>query len=226
MRRTIVAPGTCPAGQRMNRVARLKTPALAAGFLLFLSACIETAPLEDAASRGMQPASGPPQVAVLGQSVNVVGPPGYCVDTEATRESDIEAFVLLVRCRATLRPTPVLSATITRLAAPSDSAPDALRGLTEYLTTATGRAQLSRSGDPRDVTVLETMFADQAVWLLIEDRGNPGSFDPTYWRAILPVADRIVTLSVLAAKDYPLERGAGLATLRGFVTRIRRANAD
>jgi len=196
------------------------------GLCLVLAACFETAPLQEAASRGMQPASGPPQVAVLGRSINVAGPPGYCVDTEATRESDIEAFVLLVRCRATLRPAPVLSATITRLAAPANDDRDALRSLTDFLTSVAGRAQLSRSGDPRDVTVHESMFADHAIWLLIEDRGNPGSFDPTYWRAILPVADRIVTLSVLAAVEHPMDRGGGLATLRGFVTRMRRANAD
>ncbi|MCL4674679.1 MAG: hypothetical protein KJZ59_01300 [Pararhodobacter sp.] len=191
-----------------------------------MSACFETEPLTQAASRGLQPASGPAEVSVLGDSVTVQGPIGYCIDTEATRESDIEAFVLLVRCRGTLRPAPVLSATITGLTAPTGDDPDALRRLTSYLRTPAGRAQLSRSGDPAEVTVTEATYADDAIWLLIEDRGNPASFDPTYWRAVLPVAGRIVTLSVLSAREHPLDRGSGLATLRNFVTQMRRANPD
>ncbi len=193
--------------------------------LLFvpLAGCFETAPLTEAASRVLQPASGPAQVRVLDGAVAVEGPAGYCVDVEATRESDIEAFVLLVRCRNTLRPTPVLSATITGLSTDGNAA--TFRRLTGFLQSAPGRAQLSRSGDPRDVEVVEATFAEGAIWLLIHDSGNPSAFDETYWRAVLPVAGRIVTLSVLAAAEHPFERDSGLSILRGFVMRIRAANA-
>jgi hypothetical protein len=191
-----------------------------------LSGCFETEPLTEAAERGLQPTAGPSEVVVLDGSVKVVGPIGYCIDTEATRESDIEAFVLLVRCRGTLRPAPVLSATVTGLTAPDNDDPDALRRLTDYLSTPAGRAQLSRSGDPSEVTVEEATYANNAIWLLIEDRGNPASFDDTYWRAVLPIAGRIVTLSVLSAAEHPLDSGSGLATIRSFVTRMRRANVD
>ena len=192
--------------------------------LLFLTACIENVQLTEAADRGLQPASGPTNIAVLNDAVAVAGPVGYCIDTQATRESDIEAFVLLVRCRGTLRPAPVLTATVTGLPAPDSDDPDSLRRLTNFLSTPAGRAQLSRSGDPADVTVQEITYANSAIWLKIEDSGNPSSFDPTYWRAILPIAGRIVTLSVLAASEHPLENGSGLATLRRFVTRMRRVN--
>lgn len=208
----------------MTALRKLNNIVLACLIGFALSACIEAEPLTEAASRGLQPTAGPSEVAVLDRAVMVVGPIGYCVDTEATRESDIEAFVLLVRCRGTLRPAPVLSATVTGLTAPTSEDPGALRRLTRFLSTPAGRAQLSRSGDPSEVTVQEATYANNAIWLLIEDRGNPASFDPTYWRAVLPIAGRIVTLSVLAAREHPLDSGNGLATLRSFVSRMRGAN--
>ncbi|MCB1395272.1 MAG: hypothetical protein H6898_05855 [Rhodobacter sp.] len=191
---------------------------------LCLSACFESEPLRDAAERGLQPTSGPAQITVLNRSVTVAGPAGYCIDAEATRESSIEAFALLVRCRGTLRPAPVLSATVTGVPAPDSGDPGALRRLTEFLPTPAGRAQLSRSGDPADVTVREVTLSDNAIWLLVTDTGNPASFDQTYWRAVLPIAGRIVTLSVLAAQEHPMEAGSGLTILRGFVRRMRAVN--
>jgi len=191
--------------------------------LLPLGACFETAPLTQAASRALQPASGPALVSVLNDQVAVTGPAGYCVDPEATSENGTEAFVLLVRCRNTLGPAPVLSATITGLM--TDGNPETFRRLTGFLQSLPGRAQLSRSGDPADVVVEQASFAEGVVWLLIHDEGNPSSFDETYWRAILPLAGRIVTLSVLAAAEHPFEPDSGLAILRGFVMRMQAANA-
>ena len=192
--------------------------------ILPLAGCFETAPLTEAATRGLMPASGPSEVSVLRGAVRVSGPAGYCIDVEATTESDIEAFVLLVRCRMTLRPTPVLSATVTGLQ--TDGTPDMFRSLPDFMRSTPGRAQLSRSGDPRDVEVLEATYAEGAVWLLIRDEGNPSSFDETYWRAILPVAGRVVTLAVLAAADHPFERDSGLGILQTFVRRMYAVNAQ
>ncbi|WP_323035697.1 hypothetical protein [Pararhodobacter sp.] len=210
----------------MTILCKVRTGAWLCLVGLGLAACFETEPLTEAASRGLQPAAGPTEVVLLDRSVTVVGPIGYCVDTEATRESDIEAFVLLVRCRGTLRPAPVLSATVTGLTAPTSNDPGALRRLAGFLSTPAGRAQLSRSGDPSEVTVVESTYANNAIWLLIEDHGNPESFDPSYWRAVLPIAGRIVTLSVLSAREHPLDSDSGLATLRSFVSRMRGANVE
>ena len=191
---------------------------------LGLSGCFESVPLSQAAVRSLTAVSGPAQVAVLEGAVTIGGPAGYCVDGEATRETDIEAFVLMVRCRVTLRPAPVLSATVTGVPAPASDDPDTLRGLTTFLSTAPGRAQLSRSGDPRDVTVHQATYADNAIWMLIQDTGNPASFDQTYWRAVLPIAGRIVTLSVLSAREHPVDPESALGILRGFVMRMRVIN--
>lgn len=201
---------------------RLCRWALAFGACLALTGCFETAPLTQAASRVLAPTAGPAEVEVLRGSITVAGPAGYCADVEATRESDIEAFVLLVRCRGTIRPSPVLTATVTRVPAVDD--PEALGRLLMFVRSAPGRAQLSRSGDPDDVELIEATQASGVLWLLIRDTDNPDSFDETYWRAILPLADRVVTLSVLAAADHPYERESGLAILRGFVQRMREVN--
>lgn len=205
-------------------MSRLRGWTLAIGTNLVLAGCFETAPLTQAASRVLAPAAGPAQVDVLRDTVTVAGPSGYCIDVEATQESDIEAFVLLVRCRGTLRPSPVLTATVTRVPASPD--PATLERLLEFVQTPSGLAQLSRSGDPQDVEVIEITQAGGAVWMLLHDRNNPGSFDETYWRAVLAVADRVVTLSVLAAAEHPYERDSGLAILRGFVQRMREVNRD
>jgi hypothetical protein len=194
------------------------------GACLALAGCFETAPLTQAASRVLAPAAGPARVEVLHGSIHVAGPAGYCADVEATRESDIEAFVLLVRCRGTIRPSPVLTATVTR--APASDDPEALGRLLDFVRSPAGRAQLSRSGDSDDVELIEAAQASGVLWLLIRDSDNPDSFDETYWRAILPLSDRIVTLSVLAAADHPYERDSGLAILRGFVQRMREVNRE
>ena len=129
-----------------------------------------------------------------------------------------------MRCRGTIRPSPVLTATVTRI--PSTDNSEALARLLDFVRSPAGLAQLSRSGDPHDVELIEATQASGVLWLLIRDTDNPESFDETYWRAILPLAERVVTLSVLAAADHPYERESGLAILRGFVQRMREVNRD
>ena len=64
---------------------------MAFGACMALAGCFETAPLTQAASRALALAAGPAEVNVLRSSITVAGPAGYCVDVEATRESELEA---------------------------------------------------------------------------------------------------------------------------------------
>lgn len=194
---------------------------LAAG--LVLAACFENASLTRLTGGGGG-ASGPAAIAVLDGQVRVTGPQGYCIDSGATRESQNEAFVLLVRCTASPRATPVLSATVTGIPAPGLGTRENLTRLSEYLETPAGLGQLARSGRAEDVRVVAQRVEDGALWLRIEDRGNPDSFEPGYWRAILPVAERVVTLSVLSSRAHPVSDERGLSVLREFVTRMRAQN--
>lgn len=191
---------------------------------LLLAACFESTSLTQAASRNAEALGGPAMVTVLDSSITVAGPAGYCVDETATRESDNEAFVLLTRCSATRRNSPILSATVTGMMAPGSADSENLTRLGAFLDTRGGRAQLSRRGNAADVTIIQTQVANGALWLRIEDSGNPGTFEPDYWRAIMPVADRVVTLSVLSARAHPVGAERSLRALRDFVAAMRNRN--
>lgn len=203
-----------------------RIPLLMTAASVLLAACFESAPLSQVANRASDAPAGPAVVTVLDGSITVTGPAGYCVDETATRESDNEAFVLIVRCAATRRNSPVLSATVTGFSAPGTTDPGNLARLGQFLGTSAGRAQLSRSGNADDVRIDEVLVEDGALWLRIHDQANPDTFDPAYWRAILPIADRVVTLSVLSAREHPVAAERGLTVLRGFVRQMRTANSD
>ena len=193
--------------------------------LLVLAGCFENAALERAASRVGLAASGPEAVSVLDGAVTVAGPDAYCIDDEATREGQAQAFVLLARCRTSRRPSPVLSATVSGHAAPGGGSREALQQLADFLATPTGRAQLSRSGEATDVRIDEVLLQDGALWLRIHDEGNPDTLQPGYWRAIMPLSERVVTLSVMSARAHPVGSQAELQALRDFVASMRAANA-
>lgn len=203
--------------------ARAGTLSLLAG--LMLAGCFESESLSRASNRDSEVPSGPAAVTVLDGSVIVAGPAGYCVDDTATRESDSEAFVLLVRCAPTRRNSPILSATVTGMMAPGSADPANLSRLGAFLDTRGGRMQLSRRGNAGDVSIVHTQVEDGALWLRIEDSGNPDTFEPGYWRAILPVSDRVVTLSVLSSRAHPVGEERGLRVLRDFVSAMRNRNA-
>ncbi len=192
---------------------------------LALSACFESEPLNRAAGRLGLAASGPASVSVLDGVLTVAGPDGYCIDAEATRESEREAFVLLARCRPGRQPSPVLSATVTGHAAPGGAGTVDLRRLADFLGGSTGRAQLSRRGRAGDVRIEESLVQDEVLWLRIRDAGNPETLHPAYWRAILPLGERVVTLSVMSAQAHPVGGARELEVLRAFVARMRAANA-
>jgi hypothetical protein len=194
-----------------------------ATLILILAGCFETAPPEDHATRHAAP--GPAALPVLDGAVTVAGPRGYCVDTAATAEGATEAFVLMIRCRGADR-HPVLAATITALPAEAAVGAANLAALKEAITGPTGRAYLSRTGAAEDIRIDEAQMQEGAIWLRIHDRGTRAPFAPDYWRAILPVGARVVTLSVLDARDAPLTRAAGLSILRDFAGRMRAANRD
>lgn len=192
--------------------------------LMLLAGCFENVSIERAASRVGLAASGPSSVSVLDGALTVTGPDAYCIDDEATREGERQAFVLLARCRTSRQPSPVLSATVSGQAAPGTGTPAELQRLADYLSSPSGRAQLSRSGEADQVRIEEMLMQDGALFLRIHDEGNPQALHPAYWRAIMPLSERVVTLSVMSARDHPVGSAAELQALRDFVGSMRRAN--
>lgn len=198
--------------------------AVAALALAALTGCFENAALSRAVTR----ASGPSvqgSVGVLDGAITVAGPEGYCVDAQATRETDQQAFVLLVRCRGD-RDHPVLSVTVTDLRVPGGDPAVQLSDLTSFVLSGAGRGQLSRRGRASDVTIAQHRITDGALWLNLSDAGNPAAFEPGYWRVVMPLAGRLVTLSALSLAEAPSDGAALEGALASLVGVLRRRNLD
>ena len=163
-------------------------------------------------------------VAVLDGALSVTGPEGYCIDTASTVDGQSEAFVLLIRCSGAERRRPVLAATVTALPAAAATGEANLAALTDSLAGEAGRRHLSRAGRAEDVRIDEMRIEDGAIWLRIHDQGSPEAFAPDYWRAVLPVGGRVVTLSALGTRAAPVAPEAALSALRAFTARMRAAN--
>lgn len=196
-------------------------PALA--LLALLAACFETQALSGALTRvsGETRASA----AVLGGAVTVAGPEGWCVDPGATRETGDQAFVLLVRCRGG-RGQPVLSVTVSDIRVPAGDRAAQLSGLVEFLLTDAGRGQLSRRGRADEVTIRAHRIADGALWLDLTDTGNPEGLEPGYWRVVLPLAGRLVTLAAMSPAAAPSPPEAGAEALEALIGVLRRRNLE
>ncbi|WP_343080625.1 cation transport ATPase [Ostreiculturibacter nitratireducens] len=177
--------------------------------------------------------SAPTQVAVLGSSVTVAGPRGYCVDSTASRDGAESAFVLLGSC-ASLAGTPfapapkapaILTASVLAEGAElvAETAP-----LAAFFRSASGRAALSRSGNAETVEVLETFEADGVMFLRVRDISESGTqgqpVEPEYWRAVLALNGRLVTLSALGHQARPLSAGDKRAAIDAFLARMLAAN--
>jgi hypothetical protein len=180
-------------------------------------------------------APAPTQVTVTADRIVVSGPDGFCVDPTSTRDSSDTSFVLLGNCaaisnsrRAGQPATPaVLTATVS---APSTDGrlSDSLGQLDGFFRSDEGLTLLSRSGDPAQVTILDTAL-DGGVFLLhANDTSDDaiGGVQSEYWRAYLDVGPRIATLSVLSLQERNLTREESLSLLLNFVRVVQGANLD
>lgn len=189
----------------------------------FLSACVA----------GGIGGSAPGSMAVLGGSVTVAGPRGFCVDSTASRDGREAAFVLLGSCASLsgspLAPAPQVPAILTAsvLAGGAELVAET-EPLAAFFRSPAGRAALSRSGEADTVEVLETVARNGAIFLRVRDTSASGPegppVEPEYWRAILALNGRLVTLSALGHKARPLSGGAKRAAIEAFLARMRAAN--
>ena len=190
---------------------------------LVLAACDGGLGLFGAASRAVQVAQG---------SITIAGPPGYCVDPSATRETENGAFVLLGSCASIANsaraPSPDIAGALTASVSVEGNGgvAAALDRLGVFFKSDPGRAALARNGRAVSVTVLSAEISDEVFILKVRD-ASPNSVSglaPDYWRALFDLRGRIVTLSVNAFWDKPMSDGVGRATLAEFVARVRAEN--
>jgi predicted small secreted protein len=201
------------------------------GLLLAMAALLLSACVDGMAGAGRD---APTAVVVAGGQLTIAGPRGFCIDKSASRDSAKGAFVLLGSCASlsgsTTAARPRDLAVVTVSAYPGGgAATDFAAGfpaMAKFLTSAPGRAALSRSGKAATVQILAITSRDGVMFIPAADSAPaPGQrVEADYWRALLALKGQIVTLSVLGLKAQPLPAEAKLALLQSFVTKLQAAN--
>lgn len=160
-------------------------------------------------------------VSLLDGAVVAAAPAGYCIAPGAGRRGADNAVVLMGRCRAGTDASPAMLTLSVGEAGSAGAMAAGGAALAEYFTSSAGRAALSRDGRARDVIVLEAVSTQNAFLLHVRDRAVGD-----YWRAILGLRGRLVTLSVAGPEGQPLEAAKGRGLLDAAVAALRRANGN
>ncbi len=185
--------------------------ALLAGFLA-LAACVDAG-----ASLRQRP--------VLGGAVKVAAPSGYCIDPAGVREGDGSALALIGRCASGTAAPAILTVAV-GAAGSGQGMVGAQAALATFFASDQGRAALSREGDASSVTVQQTTVQGSAVLIRLTDTSaNPQAPGQTQsWRGVLPLAGRLVSLTVTGLGDADLSADQGQALLTRFIAAMQRAN--
>lgn len=180
--------------------------------ILLLGACeMETA--------AFAPPGQTKAVSVLGGAMQVAAPPGYCVDKRSTREQAGGDVVLIGRCsNGSNHAAAVISVTIGD-AGSAGVVADGGAALAAFFQTANGRSALSRTGSADTVKILQAANSDGVFTLRIAEAGTGD-----YWRAIVGISGRLVTISVQGPAGSTLDPTTGRSLLGAGVQAMRKAN--
>lgn len=188
--------------------AALAKALLVAGLCALLTACATLGGLVGAA-----------RVPVLSGAVTVAAPSGYCVGPAQVKEAQDTAVALIGRCLSTGLVMPaVISVSVGR----SGSAGVMIAGpeaVAAFFGRPEGRQLLARSGRAKDLKVIETRVRDGALLMHLDDAGV-GS----YWRAILGLKGRLITISAQGTGGVVLPDPASLSAVEGTLAAMRAAN--
>lgn len=160
------------------------------------------------------PGGGGGTVAMFGGEMKAAAPAGYCIEPTASSAQGDSAVVLMGRCGGAEGVAPALITV--SIGGPGSSAvlKTGAKALSDYFLSAAGRAALARDGRAGSVKVVQTSVADGALMLRVADR-TVGD----YWRAILGLKGRLVTISVTAPDPE-----TGRTLLEAAMAAMRRAN--
>lgn len=175
---------------------------------VFLTACVGGAGL-----------GGSSVKAVLQGAFTIAGPAGYCLDETASRESQNSGIFLMGRCDGRSAVTPAL---VTISVGQAGSAGVMSAGgaeLAAFFTSPEGRATLSPSGNASKVRVVEAASAGDAFVMRLQEAGRP-----SYWRAVLGLRGRLVTISVKGATEEALPDETGREILNRTISALGRVN--
>ncbi len=183
-------------------------------------------------SGGFGSAAEVTQTRVSGGGVTVAGPPGFCIDREASEPMARPAFVLMASCATVLRDInasrPRRNALLTASVADAPSAPtgaELSETLAQYFSTEAGRASVARSAKAEHVTILDVQIEDGGLSMFVRDESpNPPNIQTYYWRGVYAVNGRLLTAAAMGYAAQPLGRDDAQALLARFVTATRAAS--
>ena len=184
-------------------------------------------------TNGAIPFAAKERTTVAGNNVVIAGPPGYCVDTTATKDTGNGAFVLLGSCASVANnnrlANPANAGMLTASVSGENDAQisGAFDQLESFFRSSNGRAALARDGKAGSVRILETRKKNDAFYVRARDtsKNTIAGISQDYWRGLFDVNGRIVTVSVVGFETRPMSGAAGLATLDAFTVRIQQDNA-
>ncbi len=162
---------------------------------------------------------GAHEVAVLQGEFNVRAPMFYCVGLESARSTKDTAVVLIGRCNAM---GGVAAALVTVTVGRFASAGVMLAGgeaLGRFMVSPAGRRALSRDGRANDVVVLQSGVVEGRLLLHLKDR-----VAGDYWRAIVGVKGRLVTVSASGTAGAPLTSDEGRQLVDATLDALLAAN--
>lgn len=167
------------------------------------------------------PGAGLRETKVLGGTMTIAAPPGYCIDPKASVAHGEAIVVLIGRCAARGDAAAAL-VTIT-VGAPASAGvllagPDALA---KFFTSVPGRRVLARDGVAGHVVVLAAMVDGGSLLLHVNDK-TAGE----YWRAITALQGRLVTISAQGTAGAPLTADQGLILVRDELSLLAKRNPD
>lgn len=158
-------------------------------------------------------------ISVLHGAMTVAAPSGYCVDKRSARSQADGAVVLMGRCNGgSNHPAAVISVTIGE-AGSAGIVADGGTALAAFFQTSGGRAALSRMGSADSVKIVQAANSDGAYTLRIVEAGVGD-----YWRAIMGLSGRLITLSVQGPTGSTLDPATGRSLLGESVAAMRNAN--
>lgn len=175
---------------------------------LFLAACVQ--------GGGVQSSRSAP---VLQGALQMGVPAGYCIDRTASHESEDSAVIIMGRCTDSVKALPALLTVSVGRSGTAGAMAAGGQALADFFTSPQGRATLSRNGKSSDVTVVEALSKGDAFLMHVND-----AQDGAYWRAILGLSGRLISISVTGSPDLPLAAEDGRKVLDKAVASMNTAN--
>jgi hypothetical protein len=158
------------------------------------------------------------KLAVSGGQVLAAVPGGFCIQPDATLDSPEGSVLIATRCNAESASPAVLSISIGGTGS-SEVLKSGAKALSDWFLSPAGRAALARDGRAQSVRVLQSVVADGVLLLHLNDV-SVGD----YWRAVLGMRGRLVTISATGPAGSPLAPELSRKVVKQTISALRAAN--